>query len=40
MTMGKNDHERVITMMRLIEPYKSNWDNTEDILESERANSD
>ena len=37
MEMGAHDHELAIRMMRGIEPFKSNWDQTEEILDAERA---
>jgi len=40
MEMGNNDQDRAINMMRSIEPFKSNWDDTEYILEAERPNDD
>jgi hypothetical protein len=30
------DRERAINVMKVIEPFKSNWDRTENILDQER----
>ena len=40
MTTGNMNHEKVIDIIKLIEPFRSNWDQTEKILERERKTDD